>query len=262
MIIPLKGKTFYSIPPFHVPHFVGRETLYARIQMLFDSATTTSTPLVVVLVGVGGVGKTQLALEYCHRMKDSRRFGAIFWLDASSRNTLYSSMETAAKQLLPERVFDNTDAAVASFNDVLSRWSERWLLVFDNLDNPEDLPGIPDFFPASHRGSILITSRNAGSKVLGQSVELGGMMREEGLQLLLRSSVVDSSSVVDTDELEAADEILNLLGDYPLAIDQARAYISKRHLRLRTFVTEYESRKQSLMQEIHHPAGLPGGATL
>ena len=44
-------------------------------------------------------------------------------------------METAAKHLLPDRVFDNADAPVASVKDVLSRWSERWLLVFDNLDN-------------------------------------------------------------------------------------------------------------------------------
>ena len=192
---------------------------------------------------MGGAGKTQLALEYCRRMKDSRRLRAIFWLDASSRNTLYSSIETAAKQLLPDRVFDNRDAAGASVNDVLSNWSERWLLVFDNLDNPEDLPGIVNFFPASHLGSILITSRYAGSKELGPSIQLDCMEKEEGLQLLLHSSGGD------TDELDAAEEILSLLGNLPLAIDQARAYISKRQLRLRTFLTEHEKRKQSVMQE-------------
>jgi len=211
--------------------------------MLFDCANTTSTPLIVVLIGMGGAGKTQLALEYCRRMKDSRRLGAIFWLDTSSRNALYSSMETAAKQLFPDRVFDDPDATVASVNDFLSSWSERWLLVFDNLDNPVDLPGILNFFPASHRGSILITSRHAGSKELGQSIELDHMKKAEGLKLLLRSSVVD------TDELDAAEQILGLLGNLPLAIDQARAYISKRQLRLRAFVTEYEGRKQSVMQE-------------
>jgi len=192
---------------------------------------------------MGGAGKTQLALEYCRRMKDSRKLRAIFWLDASSRNTLYGSMETVAKQLLPDRVIDNPEAAVALVNDVLSSWSERWLLVFDNLDNPEDLVGIFSFFPASHHGSILITSRHAGSKELGQSIELDRMEKEEGLRLLLRSSGLD------TDELDAAEEILSLLGNLPLAIDQARAYISKRQLRLRAFVTEYEKRKQSIMQE-------------
>jgi len=91
-------------------------------------------------------------------------------------------MEKDAKPLLHDRVFDNPDAAVASVNDVLSRWSERRLLIFDNLDNPEDLPGILDFFPASQRGSILIiTSRHAGSKELGQSIELNHMEKEECL---------------------------------------------------------------------------------
>jgi len=211
--------------------------------MLFDSATTTSTPLIVILIGMGGAGKTQLALEYCRRMKDERRFRAIFWLDASSRNTLYSSMETAAKQLLPDREFDTRDAAVVLVKEVLSSWSERWLLVFDNLDNPEDLADILSFFPTSHCGSILITSRLTGSKELGQSIELDRMEKEEGLQLLLRSSGGD------TDEVDAAEEILSLLGNLPLAIDQARAYISKRRLPLRAFLTEYERRKESVMQE-------------
>jgi len=192
---------------------------------------------------MGGAGKTQLALEYCRRMKNSGKFRAIFWLDASSRDTLYNSMGTAAKHLIPDRVFDNPDAAVASVNDVLSTWSEQWLLVFDNLDNPEDLPGIVSFFPASHRGSILITSRLAASNELGQSVGLDRMEKEEGLKLLI------GSSRGDTDEVDAAEEILSLVGSLPLAIDQAQSYISKRRLGLRVFLTEYEGRKQNFMQE-------------
>ena len=179
-------------------------------------------------------------------MKNSRKFRAIFWLDASSRNTLYSSIETSAKHLLPDRVFDTPDAAVASVNEVLSRWTERWLLVFDNLDNPKDLSGIISFFPASQCGCILITSRLAGSNELGQSIELDRMEKEEGLQLLLQSSRGG------TDELNAAEEILKLLGNLPLAIDQARAYILKRRLGLRAFLTEYEIRKQNIMQETPH----------
>jgi len=192
---------------------------------------------------MGGAGKTQLSLDYCLRMKDERRFRAIFWLDASSRNTLYGSMETAAKQLHPDRVLDNPEASVTLVKEVLSSWSERWLLVFDNLDNPEDLRGIVNFFPANRHGCILITSRYAGCKELGQSIELDDMEKDEGLQLLLRSSGGD------TDEREAAEEILNLLGNLPLAIDQGRAYISKRQLGLRAFVREYQQRKQSVMQE-------------
>jgi len=214
--------------------------------MLFDSAPTTPTPLVVVLIGMGGAGKTQLALEYCQRMKNSRKFRAIFWLDVSSRNTLYSSIETAAKHLLPDRVFDTPDGMVTSVNEFLSRWNERWLLVFDSLDNPQDLSGIGSFFPVSQCGCILITSRLSGSNELGQSIEMDYMEKEEGLQLLLHSSGGG------TDELDAAEEILKLLGNLPLAIDQARAYILKRRLGLRVFLAEYEMRKQSIMQETPH----------
>ena len=74
----------------------------------------------------------------------------------------------------------------------------------------------------------------------GQSIELDHMEKDEGLQLLLRSSGGDT---------DAAEEILSLLGNLPLAIDQARAYVSKRQLGLRAFVREYERRKQSVMQE-------------
>ena len=105
------------------------------------------------------------------------------------------------------------------------------------------MPGIVSFFPASQCGSILITSRLAGSSELGQSIELDHTEKGEGLQLLLHSPGID------TDELVAAEEILSLLGNLPLAVDQARAYISKRPLGLRAFVTEYERRKQSVMQE-------------
>ena len=75
-------------------------------------------------------------------------------------------METVAKQLLPDRKFSTRDAAVVLVKDVLSSWSERWLLVFDNLDNPEVLADILSFFPGGHCGSILITSRLAGSEEL------------------------------------------------------------------------------------------------
>src|SRR5258705_13926385 len=83
----------------------------------------------------------------------------------------------------------------------------------DNTVSPEELPGNINFFPASHRGPILITNRHAGSKELGPSIELDRMEKEEGLQLLLRSSGLD------TDVLDAAEEILSLLGNLLLAIE-------------------------------------------
>jgi len=235
--------TFYDIPPLQVPHFVTRKALLTRLEKLFECSATTSSPTIVVLLGMGGGGKTQLALEYCRHMKDSGKLRAIFWLDASSRNALYRAMEIIAKRLLPERVFDDPHATVIVVRDVLSSWSDTWLMVFDNLDNPSDLQDILNFFLDSRYGSILVTSHYAGSKELGQQIELDCMEKEEGLQLLL------PSLEPDTEELATAEQILTQLGYLPLAIDQAQAYISRRQLHLKKFVEEYERRKQGIMQE-------------
>jgi tetratricopeptide (TPR) repeat protein len=190
---------------------------------------------------MGGVGKTQLALEYCLRMKESGYFRGIFWLDGSSRNSLYRAMEVIAKLLSPGQVFDDPDDAVASVRDILSKWNERWLMVIDNFDDPSDLQDIPNFFPDGRCGSILITSRYSGSKELGHALDVDRMEKSEGLELL--------QSPEEPEELAAAEEILTRLGYLALAIDQVRAYISRRRLRLREFIGEFEGRKKNIMGE-------------
>ena len=197
---------------------------------------------------MGGTGKTQLALEYCRRMKDSGNLRGIFWLDASSREGLYRAMEMIAKRLMPGRVLDNPHTSASVVRDTLSSWSDPWLMVFDNLDNPDELNGIQKFFPDSPRGSILVTSRCAGSKELGQFIEVDCMELEEGLELLLRSPETD------TEKLAAAERILIKVGYLPLAIDQARAYISRRRLHLRDLRTSSKYGNDTSCRK-HHYSG-------
>jgi len=94
--------TFYDVPRRRVHHFVKREALFSRLLKAFDLSAAMSSRRIVVLIGMGGAGKTQLALEYCRYMKDSGTLQAIFWLDASSHQALFRAMETIAKQLMPE----------------------------------------------------------------------------------------------------------------------------------------------------------------
>ena len=228
----IQTKTFYDIPSMRAPHFISRRTLLTHLKELFEHSTPTTSPSVVVLIGMGGAGKTQLALEYCRDLKDLKTHRAIFWLDASSHNALYAAIERIAKQLWPERELKDSDAALTLVKDTLSNWSDAWLMVFDNLDRPSDLKGILNFFPDSTRRSILITSRYTGSEVLGQAIKLNEMEMKEGLQLLLPSGRVDSEQHM------AAEEIVRRLGYLPLAIDQARAYIRRRKLQLGDFMAE------------------------
>jgi hypothetical protein len=228
--------TIYNVPPLQVRHFVARHAILARLEELFDTSAPSSRTTVTVLLGMGGAGKTQLALEWCRRMKESGNFRAILWLDASSRQALYRAMEITAKLLSSGRQFDDAQASVTFVRDVLSSWSDAWLVIFDNLDNPSDLQDIDNFFPDSCHGSILVTSRYAGTKRLGQTIELNQMVEKEALQLLL------GPSGLRTDDA-AAKEVLRRLGYLPLAIDQAGTYILKRGLRPKVFLDKLERRK-------------------
>jgi hypothetical protein len=89
----------------------------------------------------------------------------------------------------------------------------------------------------------MVISRYTGSQELGRSINIDLMEKEEGLQLLLPSSQTGGG------DLHATEEILTQLGYLPLAIDQARAYISRRQLGLGAFMNEYERRKKNLMKE-------------
>lgn len=167
------------------------------------------------------MGRTQLALRYWRHMKNK---AGIFWLDASSRIALESSMVAVCKHLLPGRRVDNPRDGVDLVRKTLSNWRNPWLLVFDNFDDPDDIPDIIHFFPDSRRGRTLITSRSASSKELGAAIELDQMAKDEGVELLLRSSQTDTKDVAVVEKILAQLEYL------PLTIDLVRAYISKQHL--------------------------------
>ena len=176
-------------------------------------------------------------------MKNKGNIGGIFWLNASSRNALESSMVAASKQLLPGRIVGNPRESVKLVRTTLSNWRDPWLLVFDNYDNPSEIDDIMDFFPDNPLGSILITSRSATSRELGEVIEIGQMEKGEGQELLLRSGHADAR------DLAVIDQILARLGYLPLAIDQVRAYISNQRLHLADFEGEYEMRKRNFMKE-------------
>src|SRR5882672_990036 len=233
----------YDVPSLLVRNYVQRGVLFSRLENLLERSGTPSIQRIVVLLGMGGIGKTQLALRYCQYAKSLRKYQAVFWLDASSQNTLRLSMETIPKKLSPGRVLDNANEAVPIVRDLLSSWSDRWLLVFDNLDNPSDLNDIRNFFPDSNSGSILITSRCSGTEELGDIIKVDKMEEAEGLQLLFRNSQSD------TQERAAAQDILTRLDYLPLAIEQVRGYTSYRKLPLKQFVGEYERRKCEFMSE-------------
>jgi hypothetical protein len=143
----------------------------------------------VVLLGMGGSGKTQLALEFCRQAEKNLAFMAVVWIDASSPSSVEQSFKVIAKQISKDRHEEsNMESTVSFVQDILGAWNQRWLAVFDNYDNLRAFQsrGILSYLPTSDCGSILFTSRHADSARLGHLIEVSGMNESESPNLLLQ----------------------------------------------------------------------------
>ena len=196
---------------------------------------------------MGGQGKTQVALEYCHRKKNNP-YSAIFWVDATTQARVEGSFQS-----ISERIKKLTDdlpdlkARVAFVRRKLTSWTVQWLMVFDNYDNPATFPNIQDFIPESDFGAILVTSRHSDSieLVMNQKshfIKLFGLNEKNAVALLTQQSQAEEGIAAD------AKQIVERLGCHPLALTQAGAYIRKRKLRLSEFMDHYKRRKKILLE--------------
>jgi hypothetical protein len=175
---------------FHIPldlsavpaieEFVGREE---ELNCLWDylQPASSQTRKVAVLHGLGGIGKTQLAIHFARKHKNE--FTAIFWLNGKDQSALVSSLSSCLSQIQGQPIEDqavNEGEAVQRANQVL-QWlarpgNTRWLIIFDNIDQYSLIQGrghcgydVYKFFPKADHGSIMITSRLQGLTELGKS---------------------------------------------------------------------------------------------
>ena len=181
--------------------FVARENDLSRMHEILHGHSSRAA---VVLHGLGGIGKTQLAIEYVRRHKEKQT--AIFWLNANDEDSLRLSFRNIARQVLKyhpsTRVLSNVDLegdlnlvvnAVKAWLDL--RDNARWLMIYDNYDNPRT-PGNSDrstvdvrrYLPESDHGSIIITTRSA-RVTQGRRLHVQNLTRfEDGLKILSNMS--------------------------------------------------------------------------
>ena len=196
---------------------------------------------------MGGQGKTQVALEYCHRKKNNP-YSAIFWVDATTQDRVEGSSQSISERI-KRRTDDLPDlkARVAFVQRKLASWTVKWLMVFDNYDNPDTFPNIQDFIPGSEFGAILVTSRHPDSIELvinhrSHFIKLFGLDENDAVTLLTQRSQTEESIAAD------AKKIVEKLGCHPLALTQAGAYIRKRKLQISEFMDHYKRRKKIIME--------------
>jgi ATP/maltotriose-dependent transcriptional regulator MalT len=189
-------------------HFVSRREELTEIHKTLGGDGTRST---VVLHGLGGIGKTQLAVTYAKRHKAD--YSAIFWLNSKDEDSLKQSFARVARRILQENPEAsrlsavNEDSSLDKVVDAVKRWLDhpkntRWLIVYDNYDNPK-LRGNTDptavdirrFLPEAYHGSIIITTRSSQVK-LGHRIRVGKLEDvRDSLEILSHTS--GRGSVVD-----------------------------------------------------------------
>ena len=217
------------------------------IAAIHDEPNKPTYQKVAVLIGLGGCGKTQLALHYCQQSEQSGRFAAIFWVDATSSKTLVQSFVDIAKHLGKRQCHTADDEGNIRFSiEKLSDLKSPWLLVFDNFDDPKLFDGnIRKLFPNGNFGSILVSSRIRSANALGQSIEHSSMSEEESLKLLFHKN--DHLSR-DKDRPQAL-KVVQTLSYHALAVAQARAYIESRQMDFDAFLEDYRTNREFVLRE-------------
>lgn len=238
---PVAGAAIWNVP--HVSsRFVGRESLLSDLAERLTDADAAAPTQVEALHGLGGVGKTRVAIEYAHRYRE--RYDVVWWVRAENPLTLLGDYAGLADALaLPDHMERAQDARAAA----VRAWLEshpRWLLVFDNAPSPASISGV---LPQGRNGHVVIASRQHGGwRGTADPVTIGVWSRKESLGFL-------SQRTGDSDAT-AAEAVAEALGDLPLALEQAAAYVDSTQISLAGYLSRLESKAPALFQR-----GSPSG---
>ncbi|HSM83435.1 MAG TPA: ATP-binding protein, partial [Nodosilinea sp.] len=172
----------WNVPYGRNPYFTGRDEVLTTLYQQLHERQTAAISQTQAISGLGGIGKTQTAVEYAYRYRDDYR--DVFWVRADTELELTSSYVAIAQALnLPLKDAENQDETVRSVRLWLSR-EDGWLLIFDNADRP-DL--VQPFLPREIKGHILVTSRAQDFQDLGivQPLAMATLHPDEAITFLL-----------------------------------------------------------------------------
>lgn len=225
----------WEVPLPRNPNFTGRDQMLKDLRAALVSGR--SAALTQAIAGLGGVGKTQLALEYCYRY--AAEYSVVWWMRAEEPTSLASDYARLAVKLnLPEKDLANQSEIVAG----VRAWLERhpgWLLIFDNATGPESCA---DYLPHGGNGHILITSRNPAWRGIGERIRVQQLARTESVAFLIKRT--------GKDEPSAAEALSKTVGDLPLALAHAAAYIDANEISIQNYVELLGNYSKDLLEPV------------
>jgi tetratricopeptide (TPR) repeat protein len=259
LLNPLVAGTHFIVPFERNAHFTGRDLLLAELESkLFTGEQTTRT----AIVGLGGIGKTQIALELAYRTRKSYRNCSVFWIPATDADSFYQAYRDIAQRLsIPG--WNDEKADVKKLVQVhLSQENARpWLCIYDNADDvnlwmaSSDLGsgsetktgGWKKFLPKSKQGCVLFTTRDkkAAVKLAGRdTIQVSELDEESAVQLLQKSLVESTESGDGVDAKRLVKELTYL----PLAIVQAAAYINENTITIQDYLSLLNEQEEDVIE--------------
>jgi tetratricopeptide (TPR) repeat protein len=232
------------VPSTRNPHFTGRDDVLKTLRDKLLQSSTAALTQPQAISGLGGIGKTQTAVEYAYRHRNDYR--AVFWVRADSTLELSRGFVAIAKALdLPQANTQDEEAAVQA----AMRWlntQTHWLLIFDNADEPELLQA---FCPQNAEGHVLVTSRAQDFQDLGivKPVEIKVLLPKEALAFLLERT--GRSADDNSAEHRAVQQLAEELGYLPLALEQAAAYVVAQKALFQDYLASYRTLKLKRLEK-------------
>ncbi len=218
--------------------FVGRDDLLTEVHKRMAGGDR-----VQVLLGLGGIGKTQAAVEYAYRFKAD--YALVWWVSAQGESSILLAYEKLADRL-GQRLSPRSSPAVAvEMLDALLA-GRRYLLVYDGADDARSLQPL---LPTVTGGHVLITSRQPGWDGVAHARPMRVMSRDESVAFLRKRT--GSHDVRDVEKVAAT------LGDLPLAMEQASAVIAQGGLSFTDYLRRFETQWASMLGEGLRPVDYP-----
>ncbi len=223
--------------------FKGRDDELSKL----TSQLTGDKPVAITqaIEGLGGIGKTRLAIEFGWWVWENKKCVDVFFVSAETPEKLRASLASLADEKMLGLTGQKEDEQFDSVNKWLMG-NSRWLMILDNADTEDAACAVEDILPSLASGSVIITSRYSRWSGAVRSQQLGLLEPQQAKQFLLERTAAHRVET-DSDE-EMAERLAKELGYLPLALEQAAAYIAGNQYSLAEYVEEWENERQKVLE--------------